>query len=651
MSLALKQSYDAGFVALMERLGRNYPEELFRLEGLHPDQLDMHEVSRNFFKTPPEGAGRVTADASIDANANVCGRDVITFNHEVPKSLMKLNSLYNLWRTLQELYGTTIADGCITLHVAGTVYINDVWDIGRPYCFNFSTLDIALEGLKMGGRLTINPAKSLSAFLRQVEQFTVYAGNSTLGATGLADLLITTSWYVDRLFEDGYDNHIPVGERQEDILTYVKESLTSLIYTLNWEFRGHQSPFTNISIYDRVFLNELLPAYTINGKAPNMGTVHMVQDLFLEAYNETLARTPITFPVITACLSVTEDATKGTRTINDRLFLQDVARHNLPFGALNIYCGASSTLSSCCRLRSSMDDLGYSNTFGAGSTKIGSLGVVTINLPQAARRAETHAEFMKRVARAVDRAALINHAKRVFITDRIRRGSLPLYSLGFMDISRQYSTCGFTGLYEAAEILLGNVTPDELSAFGEEVLATINAANAKAASLYGTPHNCEQVPGESSAVKLAQKDSLLGYNPEGYELYSNQFIPLWEEGVDILDRIKVQGALDKHCTGGAVCHLNITSPIEHAGAMEALITHAAESGVVYFAVNYQLNKCEEGHMSAGRVPACPLCTKPLTDTYTRVVGFLTNTKHWNRTRREHDWPQRRWAAHADHHRV
>lgn len=643
--IRLPQSYDEGFCSLLERLRSAYPAELFRLEGIHPDQLDINAVSRDYFKTS-DRKGSATADHSIDPNANVSGRDVITFNYEVPKSLMKLNSLYNLWKTMKELYGRDDADQAIEYEINGTLYINDVWDIGRPYCFNYSTYDIVLEGLNMGGRLTIDPPKSLNAFLRQVEQFTVYAANSTLGATGLADLLIVVSRYVDDILTTGYDHHVKIGKAPR-VWTYVKESLTSLIYTLNWEFRGNQSPFTNVSVYDRLFLEQLVPSYLIGGTAPDIETVKKVQDLFLDAYNETLARTPITFPVVTACFSAGQGSDGGGRTIQDKAFLKKIARHNLKYGFINIYCGESSTLSSCCRLRSSISDLGYSNTFGAGSTKIGSLGVVTLNLPRLARTAEgSFPAFLGLLRQSTGTASRINHAKRTFIKDRIERGSLPLYTLGFMDLSRQYSTCGFTGLHEAMSILGFDMLTEEGLQAAEDTLTVINETNAKLSKLLGTPHNMEQVPAESSAVKLAKKDALLGLNPEGIPLYSNQFLPLWEEGADLLDRIRVQGRLDGHCTGGAICHLNVATAITDPAVMEALIHHAAESGAVYFAVNYQINRCAQGHMTVGRDDACPVCGAPVIDTFTRVVGFLTNTKHWNKTRREHDWPERTFAEHA-----
>lgn len=630
-------SYPAAFTRLMERLRREHPARAFSLDGLGLEQLDPHQSAEHFF-----GKGEPNADKFItDPNANVHGCDMVTFNYELPKSVKKLNSLYSLWNMLRRLYDEETADFIIEAQVSGYIYINDLWDIGRPYCFNYSMYDIALEGLKTSSRLKITPPRSLFSYLRQVEQFTVTAANNTLGATGLADMLIVASWYVDRIFEDGYDNHFHIGERVEEIRRYVYESLHSFIYTMNYEFRGNQSPFTNVSLYDTPFLEGLIPSYRIDGKAPQLATVHFVQDVFVEAYNDALERTPITFPVLTACFSVKEEA--GTRVIQDQAFAAQIARANLKFGAINLYCGETSTLSSCCRLRSNVNDLGYSNTFGAGSTKIGSLGVVTLNLPRlAAEESEDFQKFLDRLHIYTAVAGAVNHAKRHLLEAYIQRGALPMYTHGYMDLSRQYSTAGFTGLAEAVEIFGHSLIEPEGLALAKAVLGTINQTNQALAGMYGTPHNMEQVPAETSSVKLCAKDKLYGVDL-GLELYSNQFLPLWAEA-DLLDRIRIQGALDPQCSGGAICHLNLGQPITDPAVMEALIHHAARAGVIYFAVNYCLNRCARGHMSAGLHPHCPICAEPITDTYTRVVGFLTNTKHWNKTRREHDWPRRVFQA-------
>ena len=374
--MQLNFGYDKEFDELIEQLHKKYPDKLFDLEGIGK-QLDFNSHSKEFFKS----AGAV-ADHSIDSNANIDGKDVITFNYERTKPFIRLNSMYLLWKYLKKDEGIDYANKVIEAQLSGDIYTNDFWDIARPYCFNYSTYDIATQGLPMITKIISAPPKHLLAFKSQVEQFLGVASNATLGATGLADLLIVMAWYVDKIYETREDAHVSFIT-EYDILTYVEELLTSLIYTLNQPlYRGNQSPFTNVSIFDKYFLEELLPKYEIEGRTPKMETVMELQDIFLGVMNIELERTPITFPVVTACFSRDD---RGN--IRDEDFLESVSDYNTQFGFINIYCGKSSTLSSCCRLRSDTNNE-YFNSFGAGSTKIGSLGVVTLNLPRMAVKAD-----------------------------------------------------------------------------------------------------------------------------------------------------------------------------------------------------------------------------------------------------------------------
>ena len=633
--MEIRISYDAQFDSLMETLRNKYPAKLFDLEGIG-QQLDFNEYSRAFF----ESAASV-ADQAVDSNANVDGKDVITFNHERTKPFGRLNSMYLLWKYLKRQEGRAYADEAIEAQLSGDIYINDFWDFGRPYCFNFSTYDIATQGLPMVSKVKCVPPRYLLSFKSQVEQFLGIASNSILGATGLADLLIVMGWYLDQLRETNTDAHINMPFH-EGVCNYVRELITSLIYTLNQPmFRGNQSPFTNISIFDDYFLDELLPKYEIDGRIPSKTAVKWAQDVFLECMNREMARTPITFPVVTACFSIDENG-----DIKDQEFLNKIVEANHLYGFINIYCGKSSTLSSCCRLRSDTVSE-YFNSFGAGSTKIGSLGVVTLNLPRLAFRAvrtlgpgKAASEwFLQELERYAIMAPKINNAKRALIKRRIDAGAMPLYSWGFMELSRQYSTTGLTGIYEALETLGYDILTEEGQEFVEELLAVVHAANAVAEETFKAPHNIEQVPAESSAVKLAAKDALLGYGSGKYLLYSNQFLPLTAPA-DLLQRIELQGRFDRLFSGGAICHLNLAERCEST-AMRLLIQYAARQGVIYFAVNYALNMCAEGHMTVGHnASACSICGQPITDTFTRVVGFLTNTKHWNKVRREIEWPAR-----------
>jgi ribonucleoside-triphosphate reductase len=283
----------------------------------------------------------------------------------------------------------------------------------------------------------------------------------------------------------------------------------------------------------------------------------------------------------------------------------------------------------------------YFNSFGAGSTKIGSLGVVTLNLPKLATISNCQEEFLDIVEEYVTMCAEINNQKRKLIQKRIDNGNHPLYTFGFAELSKQYSTVGINGFNECLEILGEDILTESGQEFGLKIIARINRANDIASKFYNAPHNCEQIPAESVAVKLAEKDSFLGYNRNGYKLYSNQFIPLTTKA-DMLDRIRLQGIFDKHFSGGAIAHLNIDSEIKNPEDIVELVKSCAKAGVVYFSRNHVISECSEGHMSVTKGANCNICGKPVINTFTKVVGFLTNTKNWHKIRREEDFPNRQF---------
>lgn len=642
--LILSLGYPVDFAHVMYNNAVKHPE-LISLEGF--DKLKIPEYSDSFFEAD------VTADTSVDTNANVCDHDIVAHSFEVFKPHGRLRSYHLLWQQLKETYGEDKATALIYDQYSGRIYINDFGDISRPYCFNYSVYDIAMSGLPMIKKIKSVAPKHLFALKSQLEQFIVIASNSTLGATGLADLFPVMAGYVEKILETGEDAHFKFAYRIEEVMVcgehacglkkkkvvdednvwvYVRETLASLIYTLNQPMRGNQSPFTNVSVYDREFLKELLPFYPnpVTGKVPDIETVMKLQDVFLEVMNHELARTPVTFPVTTACFAVDDEG-----NILDDEFLNLVAYSNHWFGFINIYCGKSSTIASCCRLRSETDNE-YFNSFGAGSTKIGSLGVVTLNFPRMAHNAVTEDEFLRELAYAVEDAAMINNAKREIIKRRIEQGAMPLYDLGYMSITKQYSTVGVNGLNEALVYLGYDITTSQGEAFAKKVMYVINSKNAEMQRIFRAPHNCEQVPAENSAIKLATKDRVLGFNST-YDFYSNQFIPLITKA-GLMERIRLQGQFDGDFGGGAIAHLNFEEPLD-ADQMAWLIRHCAKQGVVYWAANYPLQMCAEGHMTVGKREVCH-CGAEITDTYTRVVGFLTNTKHWHKVRRLNDYPVR-----------
>ena len=634
------QSYKDDFKEFMKEMESKYGKAIMEECGIG-SQLDISTMSKHFFKSD------VTADVSVDANANVADVSVISHRIEMAKPFQLINSYYRIYKELKKNRGVDYAKKLIESQISGRIYINDFHaaSSGLAYCFNYSTFDTAVMGIpsNFDGRGGSKPPKNLMSFLGQIELFSLIAGNSTLGATGLADLLIVMSIYAKKMLSTKEDAHFKFTD-ENSCWQYIESILTGFIYRLNQPYRGSQSLFSNVSVFDKHFLEGLLPSYAleIDGTlySADMETVEKMQKVYINIMNKELARKPITFPVTTACFSIDEN-----HDILDKDFLKFISEENLKFGFINIYCGKSSTLSSCCRLRSEQDNE-YFNSFGSGSTKIGSLGVSTGNLPQLAFKLKDKDNakelFLEQLKELVIDCGEINNAKRNLIRKAIKAGAQPLYSLGYMELKRQYSTFGVVGLYEALEILGMNIKTKEGKDFVLRMLAIINGTNKELQSRFKSPHNCEQIPAENVAVKLAKKDSLLGLNKE-YKLYSNQFIPLIEK-TNMLDRIELQGLFDKHFSGGAICHLNMDQEITDSETMANLIETCANKGVVYFAINYVLQECEDGHMSVGNISECPICGKPITGKYTRVVGFLSKIDNWNRTRRELDFSNRQFYS-------
>ena len=73
-----------------------------------------------------------------------------------------------------------------------------------------------------------------------------------------------------------------------------------------------------------------------------------------------------------------------------------------------------------------------------------------------------------------------------------------------------------------------------------------------------------------------------------------------------------------------------------------LIEYAISKGVIYSAVNYNIQRCENEHMTVGKSTKCPTCGGKITDNFTRVVGFLVRVNNFHKKRREHDYPSRQF---------
>lgn len=627
------QSYQEEFRHIMYDMLEKYGAEIFNLCGIG-EQLDINKAMKKMV------ASTSVANGSIDSNANAGGITAITIASEFAKPHALIQSYYRLWKWLKKNRGLDVANQFVEAQISGRIYVNDMHYISypAPYCYNHSCLTIATKGLiGIDSKNDTKPPKYLRSYFDIMEAYLLIAGNSTAGATSIANLIVVSTIFLKKMIDNGFvDSHVHLNS-EADCWQYYKEELTSFIYRLNQACRGgSQSLFTNVSVFDKNFLNDIVPKtfvviddiiYTTD-----IETVQKAQEIYLDIMIEEAKRVVHTFPVTTACFSTRLNEETGMNEILDQDFLDFISEKNEATGFINIYGGDTSVLSSCCRLRSDTSNK-FFNSFGGATDEIGSMGVVALNLPQIAfRHRDDKDGFFAELIETVKLAQEVNYAKRKLLLKSIEKGHLPLYSNGYMDIKKQFSTTGFIGLYEACEIMGYDNTTEEGTHFGLEILRTINDINDEIAEKYQIPINLEGIPGENTCVKLAVKDKVLGYNNE-YKMYSNQFIPL-SKRCNVLDRVRLSGIYDSQCSGGSIMHVTVDSKVSK-DTMKNFIVSTLGAGVKYFAFNYEVNQCEEcEHIFIGKHNNCPECGSEKLEKYTRVVGFLTKISQWSKTRQE-----------------
>lgn len=623
------QSYQPEFKDIMLSMLDKYGVEMFNISGIG-EQLDINSAVKKIVSSDS------TAGGTIDGNANVGSVTAGGLLQEINKPHLLIQSYYRIWKWLKKNRGLEVANTFVEKQINGAIYMNDMhYIVGCiSYCWNHSVLTIINQGLVgIDNKGDALPPKHLRSYFDQIEAYLLIAGSNTAGATGIAGLMLGASIFMDKILKTGMDSNVPIG----DPWRYLKEELASLIYKLNQPSRHLQSLFTNVSIFDDYFLDTVIPEYfaVIDGEVyqPDKELVKKVQQVYLDVINEESKRRVLTFPVTTACFSITTDE-NGNTQLRDYEFLKQISEANIETAYINIYAGETSTLSSCCRLQSDKSNK-FFNSLGGASDAIGSFGVVSINLPRIAYNHKGDMEgFMSELEEISYLAQECNYAKRCLLKNTINKGHAPLYTNGYMTLKNQFSTLGFVGLYEACEIMGYDITKYEGMEIGKTILAKMKEVTENVQEKYKIACNLEGVPAEGLAPKFAKKDKVLGLNQE-YALYANQFIPLHKR-CNMLNRIQLQAEYDKFCSGGSILHLNVDQKID-VDTMTKLIEAVINSGTRYFALNYNIYQCNQCKgITVGTTNTCSHCGSDDLDRFLRVVGFITKVKDWVPARIDED---------------
>lgn len=630
MDIQLKLSKD--FERYLDELKQKFGEDFEYINGLHPSQLDFSEFIENFVDKD------TLADASIDPNANANHKDIRSFMTEKGKSEDKLFGLNKIFLEIKKQWGLRTAKQWLEQEFSRGFYLNDSATASYfPYCWANDFTRLATEGLFFLTSYNNQAPKHLTTYFDDVIEFVSFLSNRQSGAVGMPNILIWAWYFWKKDVEDGY--------YMKDPQYYLRQQFQKVIYRLNQPFlRIDQSAFTNVSIFDRPYLESLF-----GGMEFPDGTLAIdhiedfieCQKTFMEVVSEIRDSNMFTYPVLTYSLLYQDGK------FVDEDFARWCSKHNIKWSDSNFFVSDNvGVLSNCCRLLSDTQKLdAFINSIGGTALSVGSCRVSTINLVRIAYESELNKKkyieiLKKRVL--LDCKALTS--MRHIIKRNIEKGLLPNYQDGAVELDKQFCTIGGIGMYEVMD-MFGLIDTDELGCksysdeaveFATQILDTMNEV--KDSFECDFSFNIEMIPAENCAGVICTADNLL-YEQNKYFIYSNQWIPLMEK-CTIQEKCRLGSLFDKKCGGGCIAHINIENRFANEEAAWDMLNYVASQGVIYFAFTTKISVCEDKHAFIGETH-CPHCGKPIADTYARVVGFYTPTSSYQKIRKT-EFDKRKW---------
>ena len=658
MQLGIKLSKN--FTTAYNKMMAEYGEDMAQLNGFSDDQLSYTNFIDNFIDKekvvnedediPDEES--VVADVSIDANANVSHKDIVTLENEMPKPHQKLIGFNKIYYEIQKKYGFKTANEWLKAEWTGLFYLHDAYNATfKPYCYAYDIDRMAKKGLFFIENYNNEPAKHLNVFTDFVGEFVSWNCNRTSGAVGLPSFLVYSYYFWKKDINDpnGIYQALPAEVREKFANKYRDQEFQRIVHKLNQPYlrQGTQSAFTNMSVFDRNYFEALFGGKTFPDGSPIIEIEEEFmeyQKAFLRVVSQIRSKNMFTFPVLTMSLLRIDGK------FVDEEFARWCSKHNMEWGDSNFFVSSDITsLSNCCRLVSDVKDLGYFNSVGGTALEVGSVKVNTINLARIAYETKTQQEYLKVLRERTTLCCQALDIVRHIIKRNAEKGLLPNYTKGTIHLDKQYNTVGIIGIYEALEEFGYTVTDEfgyttytsEGLQFAKDILATITEVKNDFASETDYSINIEQIPGERAASVLMEKDRFF-YPDRAYTLplYGNQWIPLGVK-CTLAEKTRISAELDKACSGGSIMHVNLEAPLTDEETAWELLNKIADAGVTYFAFNLRISACKENHGFFGDI--CPHCGKPKVTTYQRIVGFLTAEKTYSKARKA-EFAKRDWFS-------
>jgi anaerobic ribonucleoside-triphosphate reductase len=506
----------------------------------------------------------------------------------------------NYW--LKNIYRKEIAEA----HRSCAFHIHDL-SMFSGYCAGWSIRQLIEEGL--GGvpdKITSKPAAHLSTLIFQIVNFLGIMQNEWAGAQAFSS----------------FDTYLAPFVRA-DRLDYkaVKQAVQSFVFGVNTPSRwGCQAPFTNITL-DWTCPDDLKERRAIVGGTEQDFTygecqaeMDMINKAFLEIMIEGDANgRGFAYPIPT--YNVTKEFIWESE--NARLLFEMTGKYGTPYfqNFINSDLDPSDVRSMCCRLQLDKRELRKRGGGLFGSDEFtGSIGVVTINLPQIAYLAKNRQDFFNRLSHVMDLAAESLTVKRKVVTRLLDAGLFPYTKRYLKHLNNHFSTIGICGMNEALINFMDKSIADaEGKAFAIDILNFMRERMQDYQEKIGDLFNLEASPAESTSYRLAKHDQenfpgIMASGSKERPYYTNSTqLPVMHTD-DIFEALSHQDELQTKYTGGTVFHGFLGESIKDWRVTRDLVKNIAYGyKLPYFTMSPVFSVCPVHGYLEGEHFNCPKC--------------------------------------------
>ena len=505
----------------------------------------------------------------------------------------------NYW--LKNIYPEEVAEA----HRTAAMHIHDL-SMFSGYCAGWSIRQLIAEGL--GGvpdKITSKPARHLSTLIQQIVNFLGIMQNEWAGAQAFSS----------------FDTYLAPFVKKDSLSDKeVKQCLQSFIYGVNTPSRwGSQAPFTNITLdwncpADLAGKNAVVGGgempFTYGECQKEMDTINRI---FIELMLEgDAAGRGFQYPIPT--YNVTNDFEWSSP--NAQLLFEMTARYGTPYfqNFINSDLNPSDVRSMCCRLQLDKRELRKRGGGLFGSDEFtGSIGVVTINMPQIGYLAKSEAQYFARLDYLMDQARISLQLKRKVIERLLDGGLFPYTRRYLTHLNNHFSTIGICGMNESCLNFLGvDIVNPRGKAFAEKVLMHMRQKLADYQEATGELFNLEATPAESTSYRLARHDKKkypdIITSGEADPFYTNSSqLPVGFTS-DIFEALDHQEALQTKYTGGTVFHIFLGEAVKDWESCRDLVKSVASNyRIPYFSVSPTFSVCPVHGYINGEHFECPTC--------------------------------------------